>query len=181
MSRAKLGKAYDDYLIDLVKEYRRLNDGRPYTIDEISDWALTTGQWRPHRTSLRRELKRHLARASRKYRIEDPQGRRVRAMHAAKAPKAVDEHGNFVFEVIWDYIHTMTREHAEMSFQQRWDKLADGARSLKADIDSFNDNNSNAGQDGIQRKFDFTREVEPAAPQVVDEVRPTTTAPSKPR
>ena len=104
----------------------------------------------------------------------------MRALHAASVPSQVDGDGNLVFEVVWDFLFSMSREHAETSFAQRRQRLVDGARRLKADVDSFNVNNPNAADDKMQMQFDFTDEVEMATGPSVDEVRPTS-PPRKPR
>lgn len=92
-------------------------------------------------------------------------------MHAAKVPGNIDQNGNLVFEVVWDFINTMSQDHAEISFAQRREKLTEGCRALRADVDSFKDYNPNAEGALIQTSFDFTFDVEPIEPRVTDQIQ----------
>ena len=64
-------------------------------------------------------------------------------MHAAKI-LFVGETGKMQQKVLWDEINTMSLDHGTVSFQQRWDQMAGGAKSLRNDENSFADNNPNA-------------------------------------
>jgi hypothetical protein len=79
--------------------------------------------------------------------IVDPQGRTIRAKHAARVEQAV----------LWGDIRTAPRAHMEIAFKQRRQQIVGDCRQLKADVDSFNDNRSPTQP--IQMSFDFTRDV----------------------
>ena len=160
MSKTRIKKGYTDQLIELIDRYRDEHQNRPFTMDDLTDWALDTGGHDIVRVNARRELKRNFTKAARKKKRRDAQGRLVRELHAAKFPR-VDENGNMIFDAVWDHINTMSFDHAAMSFiDGRRGQLAGGCKSLKSDIDSFNDNNPNAKDAEIQISFDFTYDVE---------------------
>jgi hypothetical protein len=83
--------------------------------------------------------------------ITDPQGRRVRAKHAAR----VKRHGEQT--TIWDDVRTATREHMEVALKQRRKQIVGDCRQLKTDADSFNQNRS--PENPIQVVFDFTQDL----------------------
>lgn len=173
MSTASIKKRYSDALMDIIDQYRKANPGQPIRMQAVSEWAIAFGLWQPRRRKPTRELARQLARASRAKHITDPQGRSVRAMHAARHER-VDENGNRIFDVVWDHIFQMSRDHAEVSFEQRWQQVADEAKSLDRDMKSFNDNSPNAADEPIQKTFDFTWELEGPQEQLVEAIPPAT-------
>jgi hypothetical protein len=79
--------------------------------------------------------------------ITDPQGRTVRAKHAARTGREGEQ------GVFWADIRTPPRQHMEIAFQQRRQQIVGDCRQLKIDADSYNEN-SNPGSP-IQLVFDF--------------------------
>ena len=96
-------KRYSDFLMEFIGQYRREHPGQPIRMQEVAKWVIARGLWEPKRRNPARELARDLARASRAQRTTDPQGRSVRAMHAARYER-VDQNGNRIFDVVWDHI-----------------------------------------------------------------------------
>jgi len=84
--------------------------------------------------------------------ITDPQGRRVRAKHAAR----VLDHGEQ--KMLWDDIRMASRDHMHRAFQLRRNQIVGDCRQLKTDVDSFNEN-ANL-ETPIQMVFDFRRDLE---------------------
>lgn len=119
---------------------------------EIAAWAIDRGFWQPHRGDLINQCARELARAMREEYIEDPQGRRVRAKHAARQELEGQQ------RTLWADIRTADRSHIEVAFKQRRQQILGECRQLKTDVDSFNDNR--ALKDPIQMPFDFTVDLE---------------------
>lgn len=144
MSKALARKSYSESLVVLIEDYRKTHGDQPFNMDDLAEWAFETGGHDIIRLNAKRELKRNLTKAARKKKIRDKQGRHVREYHAAKFPK-VDENGNMIFDAVWDHIHSMSFDHAALSFiDGRRGQLAGGCKSLHADIQSFNDNNPSA-------------------------------------
>ena len=145
------GPTYYEQLRSLADEYRV--DGRPWPASskQIAAWAIDAGLWRAHPSTLLNQCAEHLARAMREDTFVDPQGRTVRAKHAARMSK--DE----VQLVLWDDIRTSSREHMQIALQQRRQQVVGDCRQLKNDVDSFNDN-ANPGSP-IQMVIDFTQDL----------------------
>jgi hypothetical protein len=83
--------------------------------------------------------------------ITDPQGRRVRAKHAAMRLQGE------IQLTLWDDIRTAGKEHMEVAFQQRRQQIVGDCKQLKTDVDSFNDNNKQGAV--IQLTLNFTNDV----------------------
>jgi hypothetical protein len=83
--------------------------------------------------------------------ISDPQGRMVRAKHAAR----LEVQGRQ--ETLWADIRTAPRGHMETAFRQRRGQIVGECRQLKRDVDSYN---QNASLDNpIPLVLDFTYDV----------------------
>ena len=148
-------------------------------MEDVAAWAIIHERWEAPARSLKRELTRDLKRAAREKRITDPQGRKVRKMCAARIEK-VDANGNRVFDVIWDFIHSMSEQHAVLSFEQRHRNIEKQCGALARDARSFNENNPHASASGIQLMFDFTSATEDAVEQQVEVIQESAN-PGKPR
>ena len=84
--------------------------------------------------------------------ITDPQGRRVRAKHAARMDRDEGEQG-----ALWDDIRTASHEHMQVAFQQRRQGIVGDCHRLKVDVGSYNDNRGPV--EPIQMIFDFTSDL----------------------
>ena len=84
--------------------------------------------------------------------ITHPQGRRVRAKHAARFMQGEKQ------ITFWGDIRTASREHMDVAFKQRREQIVGDCRQLKTDVDSYNENENDAGP--IQMIFDFTLDLE---------------------
>ncbi len=172
MLQVNLAKTYAESLNDLIFEYRVENNNQPFSMQDVAVWAVNNRKWAPQPRSLTRELARHLSKAAKIQHHTDPQGRKkVRTYHAAKFEK-INKKRQRIFRVIWDYIYSMSLDHAHVSFNQRRAQLSGGCKSLDTDINSFNDNNPNALGNEIQMSFDFTFEVATQHEQVVEQIIP---------
>lgn len=154
MSKAKPLSDRDTELLDFIMQFQREHFDKPFETGHVAAWAIRAKLWRAPPRSLYRELKKELSRIAKKARHLDQQGRSVRTMHAAKYAAILSD-GKMVQKTLWDHIDTMSVEHAETSFRQRWDQLAGASVSLRNDVDSFNDNNPNAMGKPVQLTFNF--------------------------
>ena len=143
---------YNEQLLKIVSEYRNTGNQWPASTREIASWAINTGRWQPQHSEVVGQCATHLARAMREEYITDPQGRTIRAKHAARLER------DGVQATLWADIRTDSREHLEIAFKQRRNQIVGDCRQLKADVDSFNDNRSPV--DPIQLSLDFTADVE---------------------
>ena len=105
-----------------------------------------------HPSAVIRQFADQIAQAWRDQYINDPQGRRVRVMHAAQYPE------NGETKWLWDDMRTATHKHMEISFQNKRQQIVMDCHQLKIDVDSYNEN-FNKGRK-IQMVFDFREDLE---------------------
>ena len=123
----------------------------PATAHQMASWAINNGKWAAHKSAMVDLCAEHLAHAMHEEYITDPQGRSVRAKHAAR----ISQNGEQLF--LWADIRTASREHMTIAFQQRRHQIVGDCRQLKTDVDSYNEN-KNPGKP-IQMVFDFTLDL----------------------
>lgn len=143
---------YSEEMQDIANKYMVSGEPWPASTRVIAGWAIRNGLWAPSRSSMIDECAEQLSRAMREEYIQDPQGRSVRAKHAARRELNGQQH------TFWADIRTATREHMELAFQQRRQQILGDCRQLKVDADSFNQNKNHG--DPIQMVFDFTLDLE---------------------
>jgi hypothetical protein len=154
MARQKLSKNGLERRQDIIRRYRQAKKNRPATTLEIADWAMREGLWKPHALDVRKLLADELSQAMHEEYITDPQGRRVRAKHAARITIDGEQ------QVLWADIRDKnpgTRRHMEVAFQNRRQQIVGECRQLKTDVDSYNQNWN--GGAAIQTVFDFTDDL----------------------
>lgn len=144
-------KTYSDEMRDLVQEYIDAGKPWPATARTIAKWLFETGKWKAPRSAAMSKCAHDLSKAMREEYITDPQGRRVRAKHAATFLKGETQ------LTLWDDISTAEKGHMEFAFQQRRQQIVGDCKQLKTDVDSFNDNNKQGAV--IQLTLDFTNDV----------------------
>lgn len=152
-----LARSFNSALLDVIPAYREAAERWPATARELAVFAINNGYWKPQPSKLVSLCTRDIARAMREEKHLDPQGRTVRTMHAAKNTRVNDD-GSETQLVLWEDIRKAGREHMEVAFQQRRNRLLSGCKQLKTDVDSFNENNSLYKT--IQMVFDFTKDLE---------------------
>lgn len=118
---------------------------------DIARWAIENRKWKPEGDIVERRLADDLAAAMRAEHITDPQGRSVRAKHAAR----INRNGRS--EIWWNDVRRAPRAYMEVPVMQRRDGIVGDCRQLKADVDSYNDNVS--PKNPIQISFNFTNDL----------------------
>jgi len=134
---------YNEQLQKIVTHYIEAGEEWPATARQIAAWAVSKGLWAPHPSSLVNQCAEDIAQAMREEYIVDPQGRKVRAKHAARVEQGV----------LWADIRTAPRDHMGIAFKQRRRQILGDCRH----VDSFNQNRSSA--EPIQMSFDFTKDL----------------------
>ena len=140
-----------EQLQDIVNAYIDSGSPWPASAKTVAAWAILTKRWAPQSTNLIAQCADLLARAMRDEYIEDPQGRRVRAKHAARFERAPEQ------TPLWADIRSASREHMQIAFQQRRQQIVGDCHQLKIDADSYNQNSNPSAP--IQLVFDFTRDL----------------------
>jgi hypothetical protein len=174
-------------------EYKRVHGTAPI-VERVVDWALAENLVdEPKYVSGRSVLIRRCKHAARSARRRDPKGRRVREVIPAAVEK-FDENGNRILcEVVYDWLHEMSLDHALVSFAQRDERINNQRYSATRDLESALEFNPNlAGHDG-QFKFDFMlhepaeqvqeilQETKPVLPQDQQQPEERGGGPQKPR
>lgn len=139
--------SYTEQMQKLVEEYQSQGGIWPATSHEMAVWAINHELWKPQKGEVINICAEQLARAMREEYIVDPQGRKVRAKHAARIEQTV----------LWDDIRTASREHMHIALQQRRQQIVGDCHQLKLDLDSYNEN-KNEGKP-IKMIFDFTDDL----------------------
>jgi len=153
---------YGDQLRSIANQYFEAHGNVVATRREIAAWAIDQNLWHPQPSDLVDQCADQIARAMKEEYYIDPQGRSVRAKHAAR----IKQDG--VQLTLWADARTAPRSHMKVAFQQRREQIVGECRQLKADVDSFNDNRS--PDQPIQMSFNFTFDLEEleAAAQAVN-------------
>ena len=140
---------YVQQLQRIVDKYIEEGNEWPATTHQIAKYAIDRGLWEAQRATVIDLCADQMARAMREEYIHDPQGRTVRAKHAARVQGEQT--------VLWADIRTAPREHMVIALQQRRQQIVGDCRQLKYDTDSYNEN-YNTGK-VIQMVFDFTDDL----------------------
>ena len=142
---------YKEQLQRIVAEYRGAGQPWPATSHEMAVWAIGERKWQPQHSAMIRRCAEELSGAMREEYFTDPQGRRVRAKHVARFGKGA-------FQIpLWEDMRCASHEHMEIAFQGRRQQILGDCRQLKTDVDSFNENYTEAQP--IQMIFDFTDDL----------------------
>jgi hypothetical protein len=132
-------------------EYRESGEHWPPTKREIASWAIKNSKWEMPPSAILDRCANDIGEVMAEIYFTDKQGRRVRLLH----PATVKRQGELFTE--WDDIQTATRQHMQLSFQQKRKSIVGECRQLKTDMDSYNDAHSDAAP--IQVSFDFTMDL----------------------
>jgi len=136
----------------IIARYRSSGEPWPASATQIARWAIRNKFWDIHPSKVVRQCADQIAQAMRDEFITDPQGRRIRAKHAAPYPAQ----GKLTLK--WDDLRTASYGHMEMAFAHRRQQVVADCRQLKLDIDSYNQNYNKTDRP-IQGYFDFTDDL----------------------
>ena len=139
-------------LQSIVEQYRAAGQAWPATAHGIAAWAVAEGLWRPKNSDLVGQCADQLSRAMREEYITDPQGRSVRAKHAAN----VRRDGKQL--ALWGDIRTADPQHMRIAFHQRREQIVGDCTQLKKDVDSYNQNWNSTGRP-VNLVLDFSDDV----------------------
>ncbi len=171
MSTGSLSKSYADALHDMVQTWIEAHPNDPIDHEQIALEVINSGDWRPQKRNLIRELARHLAKVTGAQRERNEQGEVVKKYHAARVEVVIG--GKKVQKTFWADRKKMSANHAHISFRQEWEQIAGHCRSLNTSQTDFNVNNPNACGNESQLQFDFTMIVDAPAEQQVARIAAT--------
>jgi hypothetical protein len=142
---------YTKQMQKIVADYRASGEHWPATKMEIATWAIRSGRWDIPKAAMVKRCAEDIGDAMREFYFTDKDGRRVRLLH----PATVKRQGVLFTE--WDDIRTASREHMQLSFQQKRKAIVGECRQLKTDMDSYNSAHANAQP--IQISFNFEMDI----------------------
>ena len=146
-------KSFSQRMQDLAQEYMKLHNVDTIELEEVANWACSTGRYQRRPISMERQCKQELADALRVQHYTDPQGREVRRMH----PVRIKDAG--LQMVIWADIITAKPSHMRLSLQQSRSGIAADCLAHSSIVDSFNENNRH-GETLDLFDYDFNKDVE---------------------
>lgn len=135
----------------IVDQYRESGQSWPATSTDIARWAIAEQLWQIHPGAVVRQCADQIANAMREEFYTDPQGRRVRLLHAAPYSKNGRQY------LHWDDMRTASHKHMHAAFQNRRQQVVRDCYHLKLDADSYNQNYNKLKP--IQMIFDFTLDL----------------------
>lgn len=94
---------YSEQMRRIIEEYRASGEEWPATATQTAVWAVNHRLWAPQRSAIIAQCADDLARAMREEYFTDPQGRSVRAKHAARIKRGDEQ------LVLWADIRTAPR------------------------------------------------------------------------
>lgn len=134
----------------IFEDYQAENGSGPVELDEVAEWALSTGRFFPSPKSVRKICRDALAESLRQEKRVDAAGREYRAKHCVRQSSG----GRQLH--LWADIDTAPRAFMVKSFGQRRKAIANDCFQLKQDVDHFNEE-SDASD--IQLIMDFSDDV----------------------
>jgi hypothetical protein len=143
--------SYNEQMQELASQYQAATGEIRFRSADVGAWAIAHGLWQPSPDAILKQFSTDLSRALREEYIRDPQGRRVRAKHAIREDGTQGR--------LWADIHTASREHMDVAFQQRREQIVADCVQLRTDVDSYNENQNSDGEP-LQLGLDFTVDVE---------------------
>ena len=152
LHKRKRTMSHSEQMQEIYSLYIEEKGEVPVTMHEVADWAIRHGHWKPQPADMVSRCAEELSRALRNEYFTDPQGRRVRAKHAATIK---ENQSTFTY---WDDIRTASREHMGLAFQQRRVSIVADCRQLNNDVSSYNQNNNDGTP--IQMIWDFTYDIQ---------------------
>lgn len=155
MGRPKTGqRSYAEQMQRLVSDYRDAGQTWPTTRRNIARWLIRNKKWNRGEQAIVDICSRDISRAMREEYYTDPQGRHVRAKHAAKFPLPGSDDGQ---QTLWDDHRTAPRQFMERAFKGRRNQIVGDCVQLSTDVESYNDNS--CPTQPIPMLWDFTDDV----------------------
>ncbi len=128
-------KSFSQRMQELAHEYMKLHDVDSIELEQVSEWACSTGRYQRRPVSMVQQCRRELADALRVQHYTDPQGREIRRMHPVRIATIGEQ------MVIWADIMTAKPQHMRLSLAQNRQGILADCLAHSAIVDSYNENN----------------------------------------
>lgn len=142
----------NDIMAEVLDRYLNEVNSDPFSLDEVSDWALRQGLFVPPPQDVHKMCREALAAAARSQKRWD--GKRwYRAKHSVRT-----NIGGVQLSLWADIDRNASRSFMEKSIAQRRRGVVDDCFQMKMDVDHYNEKNSH--QPNIQLIIDFTEDID---------------------
>lgn len=128
-------KSFSQRMQELAHEYMKLHNVDSIELEQVSEWACSTGRYQRRPVSMVQQCRRELADALRVQHYTDPQGREIRRMHPVRIATKGEQ------MVIWADIITAKPQHMRLSLAQNRQGILADCLAHSAIVDSYNENN----------------------------------------
>lgn len=142
---------YSEQMQRIANKYFAAGGRKEATAREIAAWAIDQSLWKPQQKYVIDRCAQDIADAMRVEHFTDPQGRSIRAKHAAR----IRRQGKQLH--LWSDIRTADDVYMRVAFQQRRQHIVGECGQLKSDVDSYNQNRE--PEKPFQLNLDFTNDV----------------------
>lgn len=139
---------YNVRMADIMREWQIETGADAIDVDAASAWACETGRYQRKPPSQQQLCKQDMKRALQHSYYTDPQGNRVRAMHAVRLPyKGEQQELTFYIDV-----RTAKPNITQMSFDQNFERIANDVKRHSVEKQSYDLNNPFGA---VLREYDY--------------------------
>lgn len=143
--------SFKEQMVDILDQYIDEVDSEPTSLDDVADWAIARGLFRPGPTDIRKLCREALAESARMQKRYD--GKRwYRAKHSVRTNV-----GGVQLSLWADIDKNASLSFMQRSSAQRRRGIVGDCFQLKMDLDHYND--ANPGQPPIPLVLDFGDDV----------------------
>jgi hypothetical protein len=153
-----MATSYKQRMFDLTQEWAIETGAEVIDVDAASDWALAKKKYQRVPISAKQQCMADMRRALQQSRYTDPQGIKVRSMHAVRNYKG--EQLEFP-STIWIDVRTAKPELMQEALQQEFDGMANDVKRHAIEKQSYDLNNP-YGATLLPFDYDFTPQAEDA-------------------
>ena len=142
---------FTQQLIDVFDRYAAEVDEAPTPLDDVAQWAVLNGLYKPNLKTLVQMCRDDMADALRQDKRTDEEGRTYRAKLSVRTPIGGTQLS------LWADADLAPRSFVEKAFHQTRRQIASDCFQYKQNVDHFNF--ARGGENPIQLVLDFTDDV----------------------
>lgn len=142
---------FNQQLIDVFDRYAAEVDASPTPLEDVAEWAVTRGLYRPNLKTVVQLCREDMANALRQDKRIDEEGRTYRAKLSVRTSIGGTQLS------LWADADLAPRSFIEKSVDQQRRQIASDCFQLKQNVDHFNF--ARGGENPIQLVLDFTDDV----------------------
>lgn len=141
-------------MFDIMQEWAIVHGADSIDVDKASDWALRTGKYQRLPISAKQQCMQDMRRSLQQSAHIDPQGNKVRTMHAVRDYKGEQM-------TLWIDVRTAKPDLMQEAFKQSHDGIANDVKRHSIEMQSYDLNNP-YGATLTPYDYDFNQHAEDA-------------------